>query len=52
MIDKLYLIPDHNDIKRSEEIADKWEAAFEYNDFFDPKLLDFTISVLTVATKR
>lgn len=40
MIDKLYLIPDHNDVKRSEEIADKWEAAFEYNDFFDPKLLD------------
>ncbi|MBO4266512.1 MAG: sugar phosphate isomerase/epimerase [Lachnospiraceae bacterium] len=40
MIDKLYLIPDPNDIKRSEEIADRWGAAFEYNDFFDPKLLD------------
>ena len=37
---KLYLIPDCNDIKRSEEIAKVWDAAFEYNDFFDPDLLD------------
>lgn len=39
-IEKLYLIPDCNDLGRSEELAQKWDAAFEYNDFFDPQLLD------------
>lgn len=38
--EKLYLIPEHNDIERSENVAAKWNASFEYNDFFDPQLLD------------
>ena len=42
---KLYLIPDCNDIIRSEEIAKIWDAAFEYNDFFDPDLLDDEIAL-------
>ena len=40
LIEKLYLIPEPDDLDRSELVADKWGAAFEYNDFFDPQLLD------------
>ena len=39
-VEKLYLIPEPDDIERSEMIAAKWGAAFEYNDFFEPSLLD------------
>ena len=39
-IEKLYMIPDCNDMDRSEKVAAKWDAAFEYNDFYDTTILD------------
>ncbi len=37
---QLYIIPDQKNIIRSREQAEKWNAAFEYNDFFQMKLMD------------
>lgn len=37
---KLYLIPDRKRIEESVELAEKYDAAFEYNDFFLPDILD------------
>ena len=36
----LYIIPDRNNLDRSIEIAKKYNACFEYNDFFEPSILD------------
>ena len=36
----LYIIPDRNDIDKSVEIATRYNACFEYNDFFEPNILD------------
>lgn len=36
----LYIIPDRNDIDKSVEIAERYNACFEYNDFFEPSILD------------
>lgn len=36
----LYLIPDKNHIERSLTLAEKYGAAFEYNDFFSPEVLE------------
>lgn len=37
---KLYLIPCKHDIEASLEIAQKYDAHFEYNDFYNPDTLD------------
>ena len=37
---KVYLIPDRKDIERSLELAEEYDCAFEYNDFFVPEVLD------------
>lgn len=37
---ELLLIPDYNNINDSIELSKKWNAGFEYNDFFVPSLLD------------
>lgn len=37
---KLYLIPDVNNIQQSCELAEKYNAAFEYHDFFATDILD------------
>ena len=37
---KLYLVPDKTDIERVCRLADEYDCAFEYNDFFAPKVLD------------
>lgn len=36
---KVHLIPDFNNIEKSMELADRYDAAFEYNDFFVPSLI-------------
>ena len=37
---QLYLIPDFKNIGESCTQAEKWNAAFEYNDFFCTDLMD------------
>ncbi|MCH5200134.1 MAG: sugar phosphate isomerase/epimerase [Oscillospiraceae bacterium] len=37
---QLLIIPDRKDIKQSLAIAEEYGAGFEYNDFFDPNVLD------------
>lgn len=37
---KLYLIPDPRDLEESVSLAERYDAAFEYNDFFIPRVLD------------
>lgn len=37
---KVLIIPDINNIEDSCNLADKWNAGFEYNDFFLPAILD------------
>lgn len=37
---QLYMIPDKNRIEESLELAKEYHAAFEYNDFFKPTVLD------------
>jgi sugar phosphate isomerase/epimerase len=37
---KLYIIPDRNNIHESIEIAKKYNAGFEFNDFYSPDILD------------
>lgn len=37
---QLYMIPDRNQIAESLELAEEYHAAFEYNDFFHPAVLD------------
>lgn len=39
-MESLYIIPDCNNIDKSIEIAEKYNACFEYNDFFKPELFD------------
>lgn len=41
---KLYCIPKISDIERYVEFAEKYDAGFEYNDFFVPSILDDEIS--------
>jgi len=36
----IYLIPDRNRIEESMELARKYSAGFEYNDFFNPMVLE------------
>jgi len=36
----LYIIPEREQIEKSLLISDKWNAYFEYNDFFEPDVLD------------
>lgn len=36
----MYIIPDPNDIENSLRITSQWNLKFEYNDFFNPDLLD------------
>jgi len=36
----IHIIPDPNLIDKSMEIAEKYSACFEYNDFYEPSLLD------------
>lgn len=37
---QLYMIPDKNRITETLELAEEYHAAFEYNDFFNPTVLD------------
>lgn len=37
---RLLIIPDVNNIDKSLELAKKYNLGFEYNDFFDPDVLD------------
>lgn len=37
---QLYMIPDKNRIEESLKLAQDYRAAFEYNDFFNPNVLD------------
>ena len=39
-INRLYIIPDINNIEESIRLGEEWNAGFEYNDFFNPVLLD------------
>ena len=39
-MDRLYIIPDRNNIEASLEISEKYGAHFEYNDFFMPGIMD------------
>ena len=36
----LYIIPDHRELAPFLELAEAYDACFEYNDFFDPALLE------------
>ena len=40
MMNELYLIPDFNQIEDSVRLSRLYGAHFEYNDFFNPSLLD------------
>ena len=42
---KLYCIPRLQDIKKYLEFAEKYNACFEYNDFFIPKILDDSFAI-------
>lgn len=42
---QLYLIPDFKNIDKTCEQAEKWNAAFEYNDFFCMDLMDDEITL-------
>lgn len=37
---QVYIIPNRQDIKRSISLAGKYGAAFEYNDFWKPEVMD------------
>lgn len=37
---QLYLVPDIRDIGHSIQLAREYDCAFEYNDFYDPAVLD------------
>ena len=37
---KYYIIPDINNLEKSLDYSNKYNLGFEYNDFFNPKLLD------------
>lgn len=37
---RIYLIPDIQDMERIRQLADQYDCAFEYNDFFAPDVLD------------
>ena len=37
---RLLIIPDINNIEKSLELAAEYNLGFEYNDFFDPEVLD------------
>ena len=37
---QIHIIPDVNDLARTLQLAEKWDAAFEYNDFFLPDILE------------
>ena len=37
---KLYIIPNASHIEKSIELAERYGAGFEYNDFFIPEILD------------
>ncbi len=37
---RLYLVPDRKDMKRMCDLAEAYGCAFEYNDFFLPKVMD------------
>ena len=37
---KIYVIPQVNEIKKWEKLSIDYNLGFEYNDFYDPKLLD------------
>lgn len=39
-MDSIYLIPDVNNINKSITLAEKYNANFEYNDFFSPEILN------------
>ena len=36
----IYLIPDRNRMGESLELAKRYNACFEYNDFFNPSVLE------------
>lgn len=39
-MNKLYLVPDMKDMERMSDLADMYDCAFEYNDFFMPDIMD------------
>lgn len=47
---KLYLVPDRRDMKRMCDLAAAYGCAFEYNDFFTPKVMDDAAEQETIIT--
>ena len=39
-MEQLHIIPDRSRIGETLELAEDYHAAFEYNDFFNPAVLD------------
>lgn len=39
---EIYIIPDYGDMEQSLALAEKYNCAFEYNDFYQPQVLDDT----------
>lgn len=39
-MNKLYLVPDRCDMERIRALAAEYGCAFEYNDFFLPKVME------------
>lgn len=37
---KLYIIPSADRLAQSVQLAEQWDAGFEYNDFYSPRVLD------------
>ncbi|MGN0641860.1 MAG: sugar phosphate isomerase/epimerase family protein [Huintestinicola sp.] len=48
---KLHIIPDRNQIEKSLALAEKYGAAFEYNDFFIPDVMDDTVLTKEIIDK-
>ncbi len=39
-MNQLHIIPNRNDVDKWARIAKELNAVFEYNDFFDPELIE------------
>ncbi|MGN0373965.1 MAG: sugar phosphate isomerase/epimerase family protein [Butyrivibrio sp.] len=39
-MEKIYIIPDRNNTEKSVDLINEWDGAFEFNDFWNPEVLD------------
>ena len=46
---KLLIIPNVNELEAYEELAKKYDLGFEYNEFYNPSLLDDESKALKVV---